>query len=188
MIFSTNTGLYFFSALLQADAAVFAVLAVFIVFKLQYQQAITLNLRPFILQGVTPEHRLIVRKFDSANIERKRQIAEQYNNIGLMSWLHYELPHHEKAEELKSKFKRPGIFLVTLIAGNIIGLITIESLHNCNRLLEIIVISFIGIIHIIMMINLLINVQYIIKKNACPGQAQALTTPKARPCCSPPEL
>jgi hypothetical protein len=164
MIFSINTGLYFFSALLQADAAIFAVLAVFIVFKLQYQQAITLNLRPFILQGVTPEQRLIVREFDSANIERKRQIAEQYKNTGLMSWLYHELPQHEKAEELKSKFKYPGIYLVTLIAGDIIGLLTIESLHHCNQLLEIIVFVVVAIAHVIMMINLLINIQNILKK------------------------
>ena len=164
MVLSDNTALYFFSALLQADAAVVAVIAVVIVFKLQSLQAITSNLHSFIMHKSEPEDREVLIQFDKESYEGKETIASGKTG-GIMAFLSHELPYHKKMDVLKKKFVFPSICFAVLIILNIVGLIFASTLHqDCPRW-EIIAVFANGLFHVIGFVSVIWVASQILKQD-----------------------
>ena len=90
--YSPSTSLYFFSALLQANAAIFSIYGVFVIFKLQ---SIKSSIDSFITALMQDRGRSIhtveVIDFDGMNIdEKKNHVEEIKNDVTFFSELYRE--------------------------------------------------------------------------------------------------
>ena len=125
--FSDSSSLYFYSALLQANAAILSIVGVFIVFRIQsYQSSIDIIKTALInnRRMVEPDD---VIMFDNLTISEKEGTIKGLDNSVLKSnWLEKET----KLKKVKSSVKLPTILLAIGIIINSIGLFTASYIHS----------------------------------------------------------
>jgi hypothetical protein len=80
-VFSEYTGLYFYSSLIQANAAILSLLGVFIVFRIQLNKSSIENLKNFVLNlGLTRVQRLmdLTLEFERMNLNTKKEFLKEF--------------------------------------------------------------------------------------------------------------
>jgi len=173
MNIDTATGLYFYSALLQADAAILAIIGLFVTFKLQTIQLIINNLREritaLLYSEENPRERIrmlgIIKNFDESSLREKSEFAERHKQeqAGSLSYLIDEIPYNEKMEILKKGFIAPSYFIAILISLCIVGIILASTIHSLSCLLEVTTFCFVGFLHILMFFSVVQRIKSIIK-------------------------
>ena len=139
------TGLYFYSALLQGNASLLAILGVFVIYRLQDLKSSVSNIRDFFLgYGVLHgSSRELVQEFDLASIsEKKDQLtkvpdypAEKGGTTfrkQFSLWIDYEV----MIAETKNHIFWPTISLGGVIAISMIGIILAKHIHTSSVGLE----------------------------------------------------
>ena len=117
-LFSDNTSLYFFSALLQANAAILSLLAIFVIFRIQ-SLASSIDTRKFVLGsdlGVhIPSHE--INTFERMSIQEKKSEVDRLKGKGSALVAHFEawVTYEEKIDGLRHSVIVPG----ALLAGSI---------------------------------------------------------------------
>ena len=125
--FSDYTALYFFSALLQANAAILAIVGVFFIFRIRTYQSSIDFLRNYLMNSPSLIAKCSVIEFDNLTQEvRKTRIEENkeknYYNIGVIPHLESWDEKVDKIKKIKTVIKPPTILLAIGIIINGLGL------------------------------------------------------------------
>ena len=160
IVLSENTSLYFFSALFQGNAVLFAILGVFVVFRLQIErssidsieQILLKDIGDFFAEGSLHLAHDRLRDFKKTPIEQKRNIAKNYrdnskkrkNETSMGSALHLRLPDllydwiasEQQMNEIKTQIKLPIYLLATFMALSLVGLIFATPIHRSDGAVE----------------------------------------------------
>lgn len=128
--FSDSSSLYFYSALLQANAAILSIVGVFIIFRIQsYQSSIDI-----IKTALINNRRMVgpndVIGFDNFNISEKEEYIKRLNNSVLKNHCSNWIEKEKKLKKVKSSIKLPTILLAIGIIINSIGLFTASYIHS----------------------------------------------------------
>lgn len=137
-VFSANTGLYFFSALLQANAAILSIVGVFYIFKVQSIQNTIHFIKSSLLtdrfRDIVPAHLVQLSKL---NIDERRiKIAERGYSDATKSQLFDWTNLDEKVLAIKDSIKLPSLLLVLGIAIFAIGLLSAHLVHSAGLFIE----------------------------------------------------
>jgi len=161
IVLSKSTSLYFFSALFQGNAALFAILGVFVVFRLQIERSSIDSIEQILLKnigeffGAPAAPDVAYSKFldfKRASPEKKRSIAEDYEkdckerreHMEEYARSHLLLPDLLKAwaaseqlmKEIKAQIKVPIYVLATFMALSLAGLISATPIHRSHGAVE----------------------------------------------------
>jgi len=151
--FSKNSGLYFFSSLLQADAAIFAIVGIFVIYKLQSVQSKIDSIRNYLLGqiGKTTDE-LEVQKFDELTTEQKMNFEPSTDKLGL---LYNKWARLENANDfVKLVVRTPTLFIFIGLTFNSFGLTFASFIHNAGYCVEIIVIGLNLILHLYIFLSI----------------------------------
>lgn len=144
-LFSDTSALYFFSALLQANAAIIAIIGVFWIFKIQTYQAGVDSIKNAlsIERGITSNLDVdpsIISKFESLDLSEKTSYMNQeILNDSLRSLLQSWVRNEESIDNLKSGIRIPVILLAVGIVFNAFGLVIANLIHQVGHIVELIV-------------------------------------------------
>jgi hypothetical protein len=138
--YSKSSSLYFFSALLQSNAAIISLFGVFIVFRLQSLQTSLDLLKNTLMQDggkmIQPN---TVFRFDKMNLNEKEERVNTESKdsplrFSLQAWLDQE----REIDNVKRSIKNPAISItITIIMVlNILGLICSNYIHHKSMYLE----------------------------------------------------
>ena len=163
-IFSNYTGSYLFSALIQANAAIFSIIGVFYIFRLQSIQSAISN----IFNALYNENISIRQKaeeFNHKNIDEKKTYAERLSGDNPISknyrdWLEYEL----EKNDLRDKIRNPLFTIVILIILQIIFLIISNGIHSLGNWFETISYILIGLYQIYVLVVVVHSIISIINR------------------------
>lgn len=133
--FSEYTALYFFSALLQANAAILAIAGVFFIFRIQTYQSSIDFLKNYLMNSGTLIGPYSVIEFNNLTQEvRKKRIEEneekKYYELGVIYHLENWIEKHDEILKVKSAIKPPTILLAIGIIINGLGLFFANFIHN----------------------------------------------------------
>jgi len=163
--FSENTGLYLFSALLQANAAIIAIVGVFGIFKIQNLQSKIEYIKQGLLHpegftrmtGMTP---IAINEFDNSTLQKKEEILKesskhnpQWSDL-LKSWINTE----KVILSFKPIITKSTIYLGLGIIINALCLILSNVIHSTLKTEELIfglVLTF----QILLITNLVVNIK-----------------------------
>ena len=153
-MFSESTSLYFFSAWLQANAAILALVGVFIVFKIQaLGSAIDSVSGPLYSNlsriNITPR---LVDDFAKASLENKGKMLNKFDVLvepTLQRWISLE----KQLKDSKPLVRIPTILLAVGIGIDASLLIVASSIHNSGNILEALILITICIFHIFVMVR-----------------------------------
>jgi len=139
--FSESTGLYFYSALLQANAAIIAVIGIYIIFQIQGAQSTITSLRSFFMVG-NPNIRSMGLEFDSKTLSQKKiEVRDNDTNtpekLALLKWYLNE----KRARDLKRKIITPTILFLIALSTDCICLFFSSTIHSVYIDREIIIAS-----------------------------------------------
>ncbi|MDP8323375.1 MAG: hypothetical protein RAO94_13605 [Candidatus Stygibacter australis] len=136
--FHETSSLYFFSALLQSNAAIFAIVGVFIVFRLQSLQSSLDMLKNTLMQNRGKTITLCsVIEFDKLNIkekEKKINFVDEVTTIDflLQTWVEKE----KKINMIKNSIGFPTGAIIVVLIFNIFGLVFSNFIHDKSVYLE----------------------------------------------------
>ena len=162
--FHETSSLYFFSALLQSNAAIFSIVGVFIVFKLQSMQTPIDLLKNSLMQDrgriIQP---ITVSRFDKKSLKEKDDYVnfmkdDQQLKYYLQNWVDQE----NKIDRVKSAIKSPAITITIVIILNILGLIFSNYIHSKNIYLELFILSIFVIIQIELLLLLVKSISQLL--------------------------
>ena len=165
--FTDSTSLYIYGSLLQANAAVFAILGLFIIYKIQSVQSSIDIIKSDLMRSQSLEsHPQIITDFDNASIEKKKEECEKFkkNNSFYYAYFKTWLDNSESISNLKIRITYPTIFLTTAIIIDGICLLFCSNLHKYHPTEEICIAYFTMFIHIIIWIYICKNVISVIKQ------------------------
>ncbi|MDP8267602.1 MAG: hypothetical protein P9L97_02625 [Candidatus Tenebribacter davisii] len=136
--FHETSSLYFFSALLQSNAAIFSLFGVFIIFRLQSLQSSLDLLKNTLMQDrgkIITTYSVI--EFDNMSLEEKEEKIETFGNTTtiyflIKSWLDKE----KSIDKIKKSIKDPVISMTIVMILNLFGLIFSNYIHNVSFYLE----------------------------------------------------
>lgn len=160
-IFSTNTGLYFFSALLQSNAAILSVFGVFLIFRIQsYQSSIDI-IHSSLLDHQTCSSTIqdIFEFIKNPDLGKKKSIASKADEY-IRHYYEESLLFHEKIANIKKTIKLPTYLLGFGIILNLFSLLLSNLFNNLGLLYEIrllLVNLIIEIIVILLILNRITN-------------------------------
>ena len=165
--FSESTSLYIYGSFLQANAAIIAILGLFIIYKIQaLQTSIDVIKSDLMRDRGMYTHPKSVLDFDSATLEEKEQ---RFNNLKKD---HYYLLHYKiwteslkSIPKLKSLITVPTIFLTSVIIIDGICLMFCSNLHKYHEIAEIYLAYIIILIHIILWLYICKTIISVIKQN-----------------------
>ena len=163
-LFSENTGLYFYSALVQSNAALFSILAIFIIFRLQYISSSIMSIRSELM-GVNPMVADRARAFFEHDSEgRKHFIESIITNIDhYIKQLYINADKHlDEREKIKEMYLRPMILLLLIIMFQVILLLLASGIHSIGAIHEASVFGFVIIVQIFALILILKNIKKMI--------------------------
>jgi hypothetical protein len=129
---SESSGYYFYSAVLQANAAILSIVGVFIIFRIQrLQSTIDLIQNSFLMnleKYATPEK---FSEFFNSTLEKKKEVFEDlhYPNY-IMSSLSVCIKNEETILGFNSAIKTPTLLLASGIILSTIGLFFTNFLHS----------------------------------------------------------
>lgn len=128
--FSDSTGLYFYSALVQANAAILSIVGVFIIFRLQsLQSSIDRAVRALLSDTRTTPSPVI--EFEKMNLEEKKTFVERGKIEPPIKPLFREwATNEEKISKIRSSIKLPTRLLAFGIVGDSIGLLGANLIHE----------------------------------------------------------
>ena len=137
IIFTDSSGLYFYSALLQANAAIIALIGLYTIFRIQVAYTTIESLKAFLLA----EHSGIrdsALRFDSMDFKEKTEQIKKYTGDDSLSKA-YRRWHNQI--ELISQHKRgiifPTVLLGIALVSDSIFLFLTSSLHHSDINIEI---------------------------------------------------
>lgn len=130
--FSENTGLYLFSALMQSNAAIFSILGVFYIFKLQILQSSIDMIKNILVidldQWTKPNW---IFEFSDMSLIQKKEMYnkvnyDKYTMIRLNNWIKKEQSILTVTKNLKS----PLILVAVGFILNLLGLVLSNYIHQ----------------------------------------------------------
>ncbi|MCI0691130.1 hypothetical protein L0337_03880 [candidate division KSB1 bacterium] len=130
--FSDSTGLYFYSALVQANAAILSIVGVFTIFKIQsIQSSIDLVKNILVAEGgrrITIDNLV---EFDQMSLENKKSAIQngKYSKAILPLFNNWAT-QIEKINKIKLSIKLPTRLLVVGIVGDSIGVLAANLVHE----------------------------------------------------------
>ncbi|MFC1561037.1 hypothetical protein ACFL4V_01020 [Candidatus Latescibacterota bacterium] len=125
---SGNTGYYFYSAILQANAAILSIVGVFIIFRIQrLQSTIDIIINSFMTDLERWTNPQWILDFFNSNLEEKKEKYKSYNyERQAMSRFSECIKNEEKLLKIKSIIYIPTLFLSSGIILSTIGLFFYE--------------------------------------------------------------
>ena len=138
--FSDSSSLYLYSALLQANAAIIALIGVFFIYKFQALQNDIDSIRSFMLKedGMRGQY-IRYHLFYKLNLYlKKKKLIEQKSDLFFDNYNEWFIKELQVAQ-LKLKLKSPILFLAYVLISNAILLFFSTYLHNNFIVIEIIV-------------------------------------------------
>ena len=146
--FSDNSSLYFFSALLQANAAIFSIMAIFLVFRLEAHESaksyIKLTMAQLTPRLIGLDWLALLDKNDIVEIERR--VKDEEKNCpgcdkGILALKKSFLEHTYKIDKIKRNSIIPAIVLAVVIVSFAAGIFLSAFLHALPTAIEFIVLS-----------------------------------------------
>ncbi len=145
-LFSNSTSLYFFSAILQANAAIIAIVGVFGIFKIQpFQSGIetikfSLSMERGITTGFWDVDPSIISIFNPLNIEEKYKFMNEKVRSSvareiLENWINVE----KDILTFKTTLINPILLISIGIVLGAFGLILANTIHNLGAIVEFLV-------------------------------------------------
>ncbi len=108
--FSYSTGLYFFSALVQANASILAIVGVFMIFKIQSIQSSIDMIKNKLSKSIGP---IAVNKLeDLLNKYNMKEFDDKAKNILETPTCNYWKEKHNTIKNIKESIKTPTILLI----------------------------------------------------------------------------
>ena len=128
--FSENTGLYFYSAFIQANAAIFSIVGVFFVFRFQsIKSSISENRNLFNNAG--EEVKKFAQSFEELSNEGKEiEVKRMQGNYALTNAYRKWLQLEKELTSVKSKIIKPLIFIVILLMIESLFLLLSNGIHK----------------------------------------------------------
>ncbi len=166
-IFYDYTAIYLFSALLQANAAILAIVGVFGIFKIQSIQTQIDFLKNWltfpdgrnIINGWSPRD---IFNFENKSIaEQKEQISDtKKENIKSMleSWMNYE----KKIQNIKPLIINSSLILGIGVLVDSVGIICSKLIHNSSFVLEFVILVLVLLFHIYLILKTVERIKRII--------------------------
>ncbi len=150
--FSEYTALYFFSALLQANAAIIAIVGVFFIFRIQTYQSSINSIKNYLFTDKFKNFQKTI--IDFYNFDRISQKEYLNKEIGKTSDLYYPFKESinifDKMNRIKNSIQKPTILLSIGILINALGLLFSNFLHNFAFLIELIILLIFLIYEIVL--------------------------------------
>lgn len=161
---NNQSTMYLFSALIQANAALFALVGIFIIYKLQTLQSEIQSIRLYIIDASSnvANSDYIMTKCLAFNEMFKEERIKCIKELGDGIISKYFLQWHnilENISKIKTKIKIPTIFVVIQIIYNILFL----AFPVSNSLCQLLVVVLAVIFQIIILITITYQIFYIIK-------------------------
>ncbi len=148
LFFTDSTSLYIYSAFLQANAAIIAVLGVFIVYKIQIHSSVIdiIITRLYHISQLRPN---LVTNFELMNNKNKHDDFTSKNESD-KTYLFYKswLKHDDEIIRIKNLIILPLFVSVLLMSLDTIFLITSSNIHEYHQDLECYIAYIIGFLHI----------------------------------------
>lgn len=145
-MFSEYTGLYFYSALIQSNAALFAVVGIFVIYKLQSLENM-IDTMPtklsYVFSGVVLHPKItefavggkVIRQNIISTYEATDNSTARNAVILFKRWMYLI----EAIRPTKKKIKLPMLLMGIGIVLNSILIVLSEPIHNCLGYLEIVI-------------------------------------------------
>jgi hypothetical protein len=143
-LFSDSTSLYFFSALLQSNAAIISLVGIFVIFKIQTLQSsidiIKNSLMSDMGRWTTPS---MIVELDILPLSNKIDRIEKdpYRNPYINPQVNTWVKKLKEIEKIKAKIKTPTILIVTSLIAFVIGLMFASYIHKLGDISEFIILS-----------------------------------------------
>jgi hypothetical protein len=135
--FSDSSALYLYSALLQANAAILSLFAIFVIFRIQ-SLASSIDTRKFVLGSDLGRHVAAadINSFEIMSIQDKKSYIDCRQGKGIPILAHFEawVSYEEKIEHLKHTIITP----CTTLAGSILFFAFAVSIANFVHRLSVI--------------------------------------------------
>lgn len=154
LVFTENTGFYFYSTLIQSNAAIISIFGLFYIFKLQSIRS-TIEEHYNSMIGVNIIVNEEVRKYRFSTMKEKKEIIDNYpkNDDVLQKYIKY-YSLEESIVDIKQKMKFPTIAIIILISFETLFLLICSSIHNLGSFYEFIVFSVVLIFQVYILIVL----------------------------------
>ena len=136
--FTENTGYYFYSSLLQANAAIISIFGVFFIYKVQSLQSSISEIFNSIcsINSIAMDY---ARKFKLMNLDQKKDKMKDYNNENTGSKFYRQWYENEVSlVKIKEKIVKPSILLTTAIILQSIFLLLSNDIHLQGGIYEVI--------------------------------------------------
>ena len=158
--FTGNTGLYFYSALLQANAAIFSIVGVFYIFRLQsINSAISEFFFLLTSQGsAIREEAIKFRNASTTDKEAKVKKLSMFKDgitFEYSRWLILE----KELLQLRKKYIPPITNLTFLIVFEIFFLLLSETIHNIGGCTEYLSYSIVSVFQIYILITMMFSIK-----------------------------
>lgn len=165
--FSESTSLYIYSSFLQANAAIIAILGLFIIYRIQsLQSSIDVIKSDIMRDRGMYSHPKTVLDFDLVSIEEKEK------KISALNPDHYYLLHYKiwvenlkSITQLKTLITFPTIFLTLAIIIDGVCLLFCSNLHYYHKMAEVSLAYSVILIHIILWVYICVSIIKVIKQN-----------------------
>jgi len=153
-VFTENTGFYFYSTLIQSNAAIISIFGLFYIFKLQSIRS-TIEEHYNSMIGVNTILNEEARIFRFSTMKEKREIIDNYprKNDVLQKYIKY-YSLEELIIAIKQKMKFPTIALIVLMSFEIVFLLICSSIHKLGTFYEFLVFSVVLIFQVYILIVL----------------------------------
>lgn len=136
--FSEYTALYFFSALLQANAAIIAIVGVFFIFRIQTYQSSINSIKNYLFTDKFKNLQKTIIDFYNFDIISQKEYFNK--EIGETSDLYHPFKESinifDKIDRIKYSIKKPTILLAIGILINSLGLFFANFIHNLGFIIE----------------------------------------------------
>lgn len=132
--FSSNTGFYLYSAVLQANAAIISIIGVFSIFKIQsYKSSVDILKNSLMADKGMHSHPRTIVKFDNFSLDKKRsKIGSKpfngYIEPQLQDWISKE----ENIKKILYHVKNPIILLLIGILLPAVLIVLNTKISECN--------------------------------------------------------
>jgi len=145
--FSESSSLYFFSAILQANAALLALVGIFLIFRLQYFQSIIDGVRNKLINTTSKLNLLnTIINFEEKQIEERigTRTGDDLIDYLLNVWNLQEM----EIRFLKSNIMMPVFLIFIGIIICVLGLVVSSKVHNCYGTFEFWLLFVVAAFHI----------------------------------------
>jgi hypothetical protein len=133
--FTENTTLYFYSALLQSNAAIIALVGLYRIFKIQSLQS---RIQTIITSLIAAGAHGLVREFEIANDEDRKKYIEDRKSKDYYRSLSSWMILLTQIKELRTGIILPTVLLTIALISDVIFLLFSSALHIYSPMLELV--------------------------------------------------